>query len=81
MVSPAVEQIGRDLAGSVKVVKVNVDSAPNIASRFNAQSIPTLLVLDHGRVVDRQVGAAPYATLRGWVDTALAGIARSTPGH
>ncbi len=80
MVSPAVEQIGRDLAGSVKVVKVNVDDAPRVASRFAAQSIPTLLVLDHGRVVDRQVGAAPLAVLRGWVDRALATTGRSTSG-
>jgi len=76
MVSPAVEQIGRDLAGSLKVVKVNVDESPRVAARFDARSIPTLLVLDHGRVVDRQIGAAPLAQLRVWAQKALEAAGR-----
>lgn len=72
MVSPALEQLARDLAGQVKLVKVNVDDSPRIAQRFEAQAIPTLLVLRGGRVVSRQTGAAPLAALRVWVDKALA---------
>ncbi len=72
MVSPAVEAIGHDLAGRIKVVKVNVDKAPSTARRFEAMSIPTLLVIDGGKVVARQVGALPAPALRRWVDGALA---------
>ena len=72
MVSPALEQLARDLAGQVKLVKVNVDVSPRLSQRFGAQAIPTLLVLRGGQVVARQTGAAPLAALRTWVDKALA---------
>jgi len=72
MVSPALEQLARDLAGRVKLVKVNVDVSPRLSQRFGAQAIPTLLVLRAGQVVARQTGAAPLAALRAWVDKALA---------
>ena len=72
MVSPALEQLARDLAGKVKLVKVNVDTSPQISQRFGAQAIPTLLVLRRGQVTARQTGAAPLAALRTWVDSALA---------
>ena len=51
MVSPALEQLARDLAGRVKLVKVNVDVSPQLSQRFGAQAIPTLLVLRDGQVV------------------------------
>jgi thioredoxin 2 len=78
MVSPALEQLARDLAGQVKLVKVNVDNSPRISQRFQAQSIPTLLLLRGGQVAARQVGAAPLAALRAWVDNALGAAAPGT---
>jgi thioredoxin 2 len=54
MVSPALEQLARDLAGKVKLVKVNVDTSPQISQRFGVQAIPTLLVLRHGQVAARR---------------------------
>jgi thioredoxin 2 len=71
MVSPALERLAHRYAGRVKLVKVNVDTSRQVASRFQAQSIPTLLLIDHGRPVARQVGAAPEATLASWLDGAL----------
>ena len=59
MVSPALGQLARDLAGQVKLVKVNVGTSPRIAQRFGAQASPTLLVLRRGQVTARQTGAAP----------------------
>jgi thioredoxin 2 len=72
MVSPALESLVRAHAGKVKLVKVSVDDSPRLARRFDARSIPTLLVLRKGAVVSRQVGAAPEAALRTWLDQALA---------
>ena len=72
MVSPALEALARERAGGIKLVKVNVDDAPGLARRFDAMSIPTLLVLDRGRVVARQVGALPEHALRQWLEGALA---------
>ncbi len=70
MVAPGVEQAAKKLAGRLKVVKVNVDQAPAVSARFNASSIPTLLVLDHGKVKARQVGAVPPDALLRWVEAA-----------
>jgi thioredoxin 2 len=62
-VSPVLEALAKEYAGRLKVVKVNVDDNPALASRFDARSIPTLVVLRHGRVVDRIVGAMPKPEL------------------
>ena len=70
MVAPAVEEAARKLAGRLKVVKVNVDHAPAVSARFNATSIPMLLVLDRGKVKARQVGAVPADALLRWVEAA-----------
>jgi len=73
-VSPALENLAREQAGRIKLVKVNVDESPVTAHRFGVQGIPTLLVLDKGTAVARQVGAAPEAALRQWLDRALDGL-------
>jgi len=59
MVSPIVDEIAREMAGSLKVGKLNVDENPGIASRFQIMSIPTLLVFKGGKLVDQIVGAMP----------------------
>ncbi|MCV7134431.1 thioredoxin [Mycobacterium hodleri] len=71
MVSPALEQLAGERAGRLKLVKVDVDGAPQISQRFTVQAVPTLLVLDHGRVLARRSGAAPVAALRNWLDETL----------
>ena len=70
-VSPALEQVATQLAGQVKLVKVDVDTAPELSRRFDVRAVPTLMILKEGRVVARQAGAAPAATLRRWVEQAL----------
>src|SRR5258708_15042342 len=67
MVSPALEQVATDLAGRIKLVKVDVDQAPKLHQRFGVQAIPTLMILRNGQVVARQAGAAPASDLRAWV--------------
>ena len=62
-VGPILEQLSAEFAGRLKVVKVNVDENPELARRFNASSIPTLVVLQGGRMVDRIVGALPKGEL------------------
>lgn len=72
MVAPILETLSAELAGQVKVVKVNVDQAPGLSRRFRAQSIPMLLLLDHGEVVDQMIGAQPAPILRSRIAGALA---------
>jgi len=59
MIAPIIDQIAVELAGRVRVAKLNVDENPSIADRFGVRSIPTLLILREGREVDRIVGAQP----------------------
>jgi thioredoxin 2 len=70
-VSPVLEQLAREYAGRLKLVKVNSDVSPSTSSRFEVQAIPTLLLMKGGAVLARQVGAAPVSTLRAWVKQAL----------
>ena len=71
MVSPVVEKLGRDNAGRMKVVKLDIDGAPEIAARYGAQSIPLLLLIEGGEEVDRHLGAAPEPRLRRWLEPHL----------
>jgi thioredoxin 2 len=72
MVSPVLETLAQELAGRVKLVKVNVDESPAISQRFQAQGIPMLLVLREGRTEAEHVGAAPENVLRPWLEQAIA---------
>ncbi|GAA1148801.1 thioredoxin [Nocardioides aquiterrae] len=86
MVSPVLEQLATEFAGALKLVKVNADEAPEVSRRFEVQAIPTLVLLDHGKVVDKQIGAAPAPSLRSWLtehlppaEAAPTGDDQSTP--
>jgi thioredoxin 2 len=71
-VSPAVERTGVELAGKLKVVKVNTDENQGTARRFDVTGIPTLLLLRNGKLVSRQVGAIPASMLKRWVEETIA---------
>ena len=59
MIAPVIDELATEMAGRVRVVKLNVDDNPRTAARFDLRSIPTLLVLRGGREVDRLVGVQP----------------------
>jgi thioredoxin 2 len=80
MVSPAVERLAREHAGELKVVKLNIDGAPEIAARYGAQSIPLLVLMRDAQEVDRLVGAVPEPALRRWLDERLTPAAEVKPG-
>jgi thioredoxin 1 len=63
MVAPVVEEIALQFEGQVKVVKLNTDENPNIASQYGIRSIPTLMIFKGGQKVDMVVGAVPKTTL------------------
>jgi thioredoxin 2 len=72
MISPVLEDLAERHAGRLKVVKVDVDANPGLATRFGAQSIPLLVVIRGGREVDRIVGALPRPALEQRLGQALA---------
>ena len=57
MISPIVDELSNELKGEIKVTKVNVDEAQDLASKFNIMSIPTLILFKKGKPVDQIVGA------------------------
>ncbi len=63
MVAPVVEELAAEMAGRVRVAKLNVDENPAIATRFQVRSIPTLLVFKGGREMERIVGVQPKAEI------------------
>lgn len=63
MVAPVVDEIAEQYAGQVKVVKLNTDENPNVASQYGIRSIPTLMIFKGGQRVDMVVGAVPKTTL------------------
>ena len=63
MVAPVVEEIAEQYDGQVKVVKVNTDDNPSVASQYGIRSIPTLMIFKGGQRVDMVVGAVPKTTL------------------
>ncbi len=78
MVSPVVERVGREQAGALKVVKLNVDQAPEISERYGIRGIPLLMIFRDGAEVDRLVGAASYERLRDWVAPHLESVGERT---
>jgi thioredoxin 2 len=63
MVAPVVEELAKEMAGRVRVAKLNVDENPATATRFGVRSVPTLLLLKAGKELDRIVGVQPKSAI------------------
>jgi thioredoxin 2 len=72
MVAPVIDALATEMAGRVRVAKLNVDENPSTAARFNVVGIPALLVLKGGREIDRIVGAQPKTEIVRRLERALA---------
>ena len=71
MVAPILEKLATRYAGSLKVVKINVDDNPLSAQMYDASSIPTLIMVRDGQVIDRVIGAQPEPALAAKIDQHL----------
>ncbi len=71
MMLPFVDELANDYEGKAKVLKMNVDEAGDVPTQYNVRNVPTLLFFKNGEVVDKQVGAAPKATLAQKIDAIL----------
>jgi thioredoxin 1 len=71
MIAPALEELGREFAGRARVAKLNVDQNPATASQYGIASLPTLLIFQHGRVVDQIIGAVSKRTIAGKISAHL----------
>jgi thioredoxin 1 len=71
MIAPALDELATELAGKVKIAKVDVDEAPETASNFGIRSIPCLVLFKDGKEADRVVGAQSKAQLKTWMENAV----------
>jgi thioredoxin 1 len=69
-ITPLIEQLAAEYAGSVKVGKMNIDDSPQTPQKYDIMSIPTLMVFKGGEVVQRFVGIQPKAKLQQALDAA-----------
>ena len=67
MIAPALDEIAGEMAGKVKVVKVNVDENQEVAAQFGIRSIPTLMVFKGGKLAATKVGAGSKSDLSKWI--------------
>ena len=68
-IAPVLDEMVRASAGRVALAKVNVDENPGLAARYGIRSIPTILFVKDGKVVDQVIGAVPKAQLQKKLDT------------
>jgi len=71
MIAPALEEIAQEMKGQVKIVKLNIDENPELATEFGVRSIPTLMVFKNGEVASNMVGAAPKSKLSEWIKASV----------
>ena len=67
MIAPALEEISGEMAGAVKVAKLNIDENPNVAVRYGVRSIPTLILFRDGKQAATLVGAYPKGKMVEWI--------------
>ncbi len=70
-IGPALEELSDELAGKVRIVKVNVDENPNSPAEMGVRSIPALFLFKNGQVISNKIGAAPKAALQSWIDESI----------
>ena len=71
MVGPSIEELANEYAGKVEIGKLNVDDNVDTPSEYGIHNIPTILFIKDGKIVDKQVGAAPKSVLEAKVQSLL----------
>ena len=70
-IGPALEELSNEMAGKVKIVKVNVDENPGSPAQFGVRGIPALFLVKDGAVVSNKTGAAPKAAIQDWITESI----------
>jgi thioredoxin 1 len=67
-IGPALETIAAEMAGKVKIAKINIDDNPRAPSKYGVRGIPTLMLFKNGQVAATKVGAAPKTAIASWIN-------------
>ncbi len=71
LVGPVIDELSKDFEGKATIGKVNVDTNPEVSMKYGVRSIPTILFLKNGEVVDKHVGTATKQTLASKLEAIL----------
>jgi thioredoxin 1 len=71
MIHPALEELAVEFEGKLKVAKINVDENPNLPAKYGVRGIPALFMFKGGEVISNRTGAAPKASLKGWIEESV----------
>ena len=70
-IGPALEELSVEMAGKIKIAKVDVDTNPNSAASMEVRGIPALFIFKDGEVISNRAGAAPKAALQSWIEDSI----------
>lgn len=70
-IGPALEELSVEMAGKIKIAKVDVDTNPNSAASMGVRGIPALFIFKDGQVISNRAGAAPKAALQSWIEDSI----------
>ena len=70
-IGPALEELSSEMAGKVKIAKIDVDTNPNTAASMGVRGIPALFIFKDGEVISNRAGAAPKAALQSWIEDSI----------
>ena len=71
MIAPALEEISDELAGKVRIAKMDIMENPETPGRIGVQSIPLMVLFKNGEAVAQKLGAAPKSQLKGWIESVI----------
>jgi len=69
--SPLLDEVAGEMGGKIKVVKVNIEEAPEAPTKYGVRGVPTLMIFKNGQVVDTRVGGMPKGQLSEWIEGAV----------
>ena len=70
-IGPALEELSVEMAGKIKIAKVDVDTNPDSAASMGVRGIPALFIFKDGEVISNRAGAAPKAALQSWIEDSI----------
>lgn len=70
-ISPALEELSKELGGKISVVKLNIDENPNVPGKYGVRGIPTLMIFKDGQVAATKIGAMPKQKIKEWIEQSI----------
>jgi len=67
--TPIIDELGAELGDKIKIVKVNIEDAPETPSKYGIRGVPTLMIFKDGEIVDTRVGGLPKDQLKAWIES------------